>query len=49
MEKIRTEVGPSETQFDTIGLGELSPFACEASPAGPFRNRRVEVWIDDGA
>ena len=49
MEKIRTEVGPSETQFDTIGLGEVSPVACEASPAGPFRNRRVEVWIDDGA
>lgn len=35
----------SKIRFRTIGLGEVSPLACDDTPEGRRINRRVEIWL----
>jgi phosphate transport system substrate-binding protein len=35
----------SKVNIQTIGMGEVSPLACNSDAAGRKTNRRVEVWV----
>ena len=45
VKKAATRADPGKVKFRVIGMGEVSPLACDDTDLGRFTNRRVEVWI----
>lgn len=37
----------ADLQIEVLGFGEASPLACEDTPQGIARNKRVEIWVKD--